>query len=341
MLQLLLERGQSYEDLASLLGTDAGEVRRRARAALAEVAGEDPDRDTGLTDYLLGQADPIARADVARHLGADPESHSLAAKLEAQLRLLAPKAELPTLPRAPRPTQKQGAPADAAPAGRGAAAPGSLSGGQRRLIAALLAGLAVVAVLVLVVAGAFDGGDGGSTSTAAENGSGSSGGDTAANTAAGGEVTKAVLRPLGDSDGRGVALFARVRKVPLIQVTAIGLDRLAEGEAYYVWLYKSDELVLRVGGFVVDGKGNAVAPLQVPAEAVALVANGTFDQIDVTLTADADYRAALNQARKEKTLPALTGTSVLRGEITGPLVGSIEQTSQAGSSDGASGGQGK
>lgn len=335
MLQLLLERGQSYEDLASLLGTDPGEVRGRARAALREIAGENPDRDIGLTDYLLGQADPIARADVARHLGTDPESHALAAKLEAQLRLLAPGAELPTLPRAPRPAQKQGSPASSAPPGRATAASGSLSGRQRRLIAALLAGLAVVAVLVLVVAGVFDGGGSGSTSTAADQGSGSADGGTAATTAAGGDVTKAVLRPLEGSDGRGVALFARVKKVPVIQVTTIGLDRLAKGEAYYVWLYKSDQLALRVGGFVVDKKGSAIAPLQVPAEAVALVGNGTFDQIDVTLTADADYRAALERAREQKSLPALTGTSVLRGEITGPLVGSIKTTS----SD-ASGGQG-
>jgi hypothetical protein len=328
MLQLLLERGQSYEDLASLLGAEIGEVRGRARAALAEIAGEDPDRDTGLTDYLVGQADPIARADVARHLGADPAAHALATKLEAQLRLLAPGAELPTLPREPRAQTER-----AAPASTGGGAPGSVSGRQRRLIAALLAGLAVVTVLVLLVAGVFDGGDSSSTSTAADNGSGSSGDGAPANTAAGGDVTRAVLSPVGGSPGRGVALFARVKKVPLIQVTTIGLDQLAKGEAYYVWLYKSDQLVLRVGGFVVDKKGNAVAPLQVPAQAVALVANGTFDQIDVTRTADADYRAALTRAREQKTLPALTGTSVLRGEITGPLVGSIKPATSGASGD--------
>ncbi|MGZ8667468.1 MAG: hypothetical protein ACXWZM_10215 [Solirubrobacterales bacterium] len=339
MLQLLLERGQSYEDLASMLGTDAAEVRERARTALREIGGEDPDRDAGLTDYLLGQADPIARADVARHLGSDPAAHALAGKLEAQLRLLAPGAELPSLPRAPRPAQKEGVRADAAAARKGAVVPGSLSGRQRRLIAALLAGLGVVAVLVLVVAGVFDGG-GGSTSTAADNGSGASEGGAAATTATGGDVTKAVLRPVGGSDGRGVALFARVKTVPVLQVTTVGLDPLADGQTYYVWLYKSDNLALRIGGFVVDRKGRAVTQLQVPTEAVALVANKTFDHIDVTLTADADYRAALDEAREQNTLPALTGTSVLRGEITGPLVGSIKQTGSAGSGAGGSGDQG-
>src|SRR5919106_6999104 len=102
MLQLLLERGQSYDDLASVLGVGVDEVRTRARAALTELAGgADPDAEVGLTDYLLGQADPIGRADAVRHLQADPESHRLATELRAQLRLLAPKGQLPELP-APR-----------------------------------------------------------------------------------------------------------------------------------------------------------------------------------------------------------------------------------------------
>ena len=77
-LQLLLERGQSYADLARLLGQDEAEVRARARAALTELGGADPDRNVGLTDYLLGQADPIGRADASRHLRDDPADHQLA-----------------------------------------------------------------------------------------------------------------------------------------------------------------------------------------------------------------------------------------------------------------------
>ena len=37
-----------------MLGTDAGEVRERARAALGELGGSPPDPE--LTDYLLGQS---------------------------------------------------------------------------------------------------------------------------------------------------------------------------------------------------------------------------------------------------------------------------------------------
>ncbi len=111
MLQLLLERGQSYADLASLLGVDEAEVRARARATLTELAGADPDRHVGLTDYLLGQADPIGRADAVRHLKDDPADLELATEVAQKIRLIAPDAELPRLPgeeRRPRPRRARG-----------------------------------------------------------------------------------------------------------------------------------------------------------------------------------------------------------------------------------------
>ncbi len=104
MLQLLLERDQSYEDIASLLGGSRDDVRRRARAALEELGGQDPDREVGLTDYILGQADPIGRADAARHLQSDPESLALAEELSTKLRLIAPAGD------APRPAAAQASP---------------------------------------------------------------------------------------------------------------------------------------------------------------------------------------------------------------------------------------
>jgi hypothetical protein len=111
MLQLLLERGQSYADLASLLGVNEAEVRARARAALTELAGADPDRNVGLTDYLLGQADPIGRADAVRHLKDDPADLDVAKEITQKIRLIAPEADLPRLPgeeRRPRPRRARG-----------------------------------------------------------------------------------------------------------------------------------------------------------------------------------------------------------------------------------------
>src|SRR3954467_1092795 len=98
MLQLLLEGGQGYDDIGSLLGIPPDEVRSRARAALTEIGGADPDAQVGLSDYLLGQADPIGRADAVRHLQGDPDANALAQRLAQNLRLLAPKAELPEIP---------------------------------------------------------------------------------------------------------------------------------------------------------------------------------------------------------------------------------------------------
>src|SRR5262245_24672460 len=98
MLQLLLEGGQSYEDIGSLLGIAPDEVRNRAHAALRDMAGTDLDSQVGLSEYLLGQADPIGRADAVRHLQSDPEANATAQRLVQQLKLLAPQAQLPEIP---------------------------------------------------------------------------------------------------------------------------------------------------------------------------------------------------------------------------------------------------
>ena len=337
MLQLLLERGQSYEDIGSLLGLGVDDVRARARSALTEMAGEDPDADVGLTDYLLGQADPIGRADAARHLQADPEANALAAKLEAQLRLLAPSAELPDLPQARAQRQPRAEPpgqtkkeTPAAVSGSGdAAAPAvgstSLDSRQRRLIAALLAGGVLVAVIVLIATGAFGGGGDQSSTT----GSGQ--------TAKTNKVTKALLLPVGGANGRAVALFGQVKGTPVIQLTAIGLDQPAKGEAYYAWLTNSQDLDLPIGGFPVDGKGRAVAQIKVPTQALELVANETFTSMQITRTNNSEYQAAVKAAAKQKTFPPLTGTSILSGEITGPIVGAAKATAATGQT-GATGG---
>src|SRR5688500_18251294 len=120
MLQLLLG-GQSYDDIASLLGISRDEVRSRARAGLTEIGGADPDAQVAVSDYLLGQADPIGRADAVRHLQGDSGANALASRLVTQLRLLVPAAELPEIPppkggrRTPAPSPGAGAPPPAAP----------------------------------------------------------------------------------------------------------------------------------------------------------------------------------------------------------------------------------
>src|SRR2546429_30996 len=183
LLQLLLERGQRYADLASLLGVDEAEVRTRARAALMELAGADPDRNVGLTDYLLGQADPIGRADAVRHLKDDPEDLALATELAQKLRLVAPQAELPRLPgeeRRPGPRRPRGRPlarlpipkrlrrrpaADAAPESAPSGPLTTLTRRQTQLMVGLGSGAVLLIVIVLAATGAFGGSSNDGTAT--------------------------------------------------------------------------------------------------------------------------------------------------------------------------------
>ena len=189
MLQLLLEGGQGYADIGSLLGISPEEVRSRARAALGEIGGADPDAQVPISDYLLGQADPIGRADAVRHLQSDPEANALAERLVAQLRLLAPKAQLPEIPAArggrraatPPPPVPPAAPqAPTATPGPPPAAPspgpggpsirerlgGALGGGgpsrrQSQIAVGVGAGALLIIVVVLAVSGVFGGSDDG------------------------------------------------------------------------------------------------------------------------------------------------------------------------------------
>lgn len=98
MLQLLLEGGETYEDLATLLGVSADEVRARAAAALDDLAASGLRTNGPLVDYLLGQADTDTQAIAEAELAGDNDELSRVRRLHARLRLLYPAARLPVLP---------------------------------------------------------------------------------------------------------------------------------------------------------------------------------------------------------------------------------------------------
>jgi hypothetical protein len=244
MLGLLLERGQSYADIAGLLGISEDEVRSRARAALTELGGADPDRNVGLTDYLLGQADPIGRADAVRHLRDDPADHELAERVNSELAELAPGAELPKLPGESRtaphlrgPRRRRPEPADDAPPKPRSA----LSPRQTRLFAALAAAAVIVAVIVAAVAGAFSGGGGSSSTTASVPSTNpTTGTGTGTTTTPGGNpqtLTPVPLKGVGGSPGSGLATFGlATANTPFLDVRTRGLTPAPSGDVYSVWL---------------------------------------------------------------------------------------------------------
>src|SRR4051812_9784186 len=74
-LQLLLKQGQTYDQLASLLGIGPDAVRGRAHSALGTLGGDtalsEPDR-SAVADYILGQQSG-PEADQTRALLSDSE----------------------------------------------------------------------------------------------------------------------------------------------------------------------------------------------------------------------------------------------------------------------------
>ena len=331
MLQLLLEGGQNYDDIASLLGVGGDEVRSRTRVALQEMGGADPDAQVALSDFLVGQADPIGRADAVRHLQNDPDANALAWRLISQLRLVAPRADLPEIP-APRggrrgvapppsPPAPSAPPTETTPAPGGQPAPQPVSAkesvfsrisgafrgiGSSERSAQIVAGLAGAGLLlivgVLAIAGVFGGDD-----------SGSDDGQTAS-TPADEDLTIVNLAPLGgDSAATGQAVFAQANDQPLLQINLSGLEQSPKDETYIVWLYNSDEIAFPLARDQVDQSGNLTGAAPVPSEILPLLSQ--FGCVDVSLASNSATQQALEQAVEGQTLPAHSGESILRGQI--------------------------
>lgn len=318
LLQLLLEGEQGYEDIGSLLGITPDEARSRARGALREIGGADPDSHVPLSDYLLGQADPIGRADAVRHLQADAADNELASRLVAQLRLIAPRAELPEIP---EPRGGRGAPAPASAPGSGRAEPGAAAEpsaprgvrgiSQSKRQSQLLVGLGALALLIVVgvlaIAGVFGGGD--------DDGEG----DTTASTstdAAGSDSNRAVVRlsPIdGASGASGEAVLAPAQNQAVLEINLSGLEPTGEGEIYVVWLYGNDASAFPIARDRVDDSGTLTGATPLGVESIALLAQ--LGCIDVSLASTGETERAIRQAVKGGSLPRYTGATALRGEI--------------------------
>lgn len=296
-LQLLLERGQGYSDLAELLGVDEDEVRERARAALTELGGADPDHNVGLTDYLLGEADPIGRADASRHLRQDPDDHALAALLSERLRALFPDAELPRLPGEPRRPRSTASGERAHPRERLALA---LGGAALLLVAAVLA----------VRAGVFDDNGGGDDSSAAS-----------ADTSGGDEGEQAVpvrLQPEPGSDAGGVVVFGlAATDDPFIEFQVRSLEPPTNETAYVLWFLARDG-----AGFPlptplpVQPDGTLSDRISVPAEIIAFAQQAR--SIAIALNDRAQLDREINRAvRSGQGTVEFPGGTVLSAPIRG------------------------
>jgi hypothetical protein len=200
------------------------------------------------------------------------------------------------------------------PAAKRAASPRAAVPAERRRFV-LIAGGALAIVAVVLAAVAIFGGSSDSGSSSASTAASGSEID-----AAEGKVTQAVLRAADGSDASGRAIFGRVGKEEIVlQVTAENLQPSEQGQSYTVWLYRTPKLSLRVGSVPVGESGRLGARFAIPAELLAYVASGAFNQVYVSRTGNAAYQREVAEAKKNKSLPRYTGETVLTGEITGPV----------------------
>jgi hypothetical protein len=222
------------------------------------------------------------------------------------------RAEFPENP-SPPPAEKRVAaepPAPAAPQPQRRAA--SLPPQRRRLLLFAAGALAIVAVVLILIAVLGEDSGGGAPTTA------QAGGEAAGSANA--KLTQAKLEPVDGGDAEGQAVFGRLKKKIILLVEAVGLDPTTKGSSYTVWLYKSPKLALRIGSVKVGKSGGLRAPFQLTPEIFGGVLGRVFNQIYISRTDDAEYARAVEVAEQQKKLPPYSGETVLRGEVTGPVI---------------------
>jgi hypothetical protein len=249
---------------------------------------------------------------------------------EALAALDAPPPEPPPPPPEPAPPAPSVEPAPAqapqAESAIGSAAPGPrrtrppLPPAERRRLVLFAGGaLGVVAIVLAAIALIGGNSDSGSedSSIAAATGEAAAVSD---------KVTQAVLTSPDGGEASGSAIFGRLGKEEIVlQVTAENLEPTESGETYTVWLYRTPKLTLRVGSVAVGEEGRLAARFPVPAELLAYVAGGAFNQIYISRTSNAAYQQEVARAKANKSLPRYTGETVLTGEITGPITKAAAQ----------------
>src|SRR5205085_10566488 len=94
VLQMVLQRGRSYDQIADMLSIDRAAVRQRALHALDALGPHTrvpPERRALITDYLLGQLPDRVAADTRDRLAESPPAPACAPPTASGPRSLAPR----------------------------------------------------------------------------------------------------------------------------------------------------------------------------------------------------------------------------------------------------------
>jgi len=333
IIELVVQRGQTYDELAGMLDISPARVRQLAREALIELAPVsarrvDDDRRGQLADYVLGQQLDAERIAAQAHLRRSEAGRAWTSSLIDSLAALYP-GEPPDIPEAeaePPPRRRERArprerdrvrdraarepPRERRPAReprrtreprRPARAPllspeAQAAVRRRRIAGLLLAGL-VVAGIVLGILLITGGDDKKKTAKAAP-----------AQTRIIGEL---LLKPVGSASrsNQGIAIVAQRSGQRPILIVQAKLAPSRQGQAYEVWLYNSRTDATAVGAQVTQPNGDYRGAGALPADITR------FRYIDVSLQVIPDDACQRNPTCLRRSTQH-SGNSVLRGRIS-------------------------
>jgi hypothetical protein len=311
VLQLVLGRGRSYDDIGTMLSIDRTAVRERAHSAV-DALGPDSELDAGrrglITDYLLGQLPPADAADVRSRLAERPDERAWARVVAGELVPLGADrlSEIPTAAGAPAPAAAAAPTAAAAPAAAaspspapapaGGGAPTSRGGGLTpggpisRRGGALLLGGGVLAIIAVILILALSGGGSSHHSATTASTPASAASTTAATTSSASATGTAkpiaqvnLTSPSGGKTPGGAAVVVRQGAQTGLVIRAVGLPANTKRDAYAVWL-SSPNGSSQILGFV----NPAVSSTGILQTAGVLPATASrFTQLLVTLETQA------------------------------------------------------
>jgi anti-sigma-K factor RskA len=282
IIELVLQRGKRYEELADLLRMPESRVRELARSALVSLSPVtarkvEEDWRGQLADYVLGQQSGPESTATKGHLRRSEAARAWTRSLLDSLDTLYQDG-MPSIPdaeravRERRPRRKEAAAEEVAP-GRELSPEATRALRRRRLMAAAAALLvaAAVAVLVWPVGILTDNEDGGGQAST-------------------------VPQPASRGVPAGIAVIAQRDSQRQVVVQAADLPPNRQREAYEVWLYNSPKDARSLGAQVTDQRGTFQGAGPLPSDF------RRFKFIDVS-------REPIDQNR------AHSGVSVLRGQV--------------------------
>jgi hypothetical protein len=333
IIDLVLQRGRSYDELATMLDIPGSRVRELARDALIQlspVSAErvESERRGQIADYVLRQQSGgeetatkalLRRSEAGRawtsslidsladmYDGDRPEIPEAEAEAPSRRRERERPRERERIrePRAERTPARERRPAreprqrEREPRRREQLSPDAQAAVRRRRIAAALLGALVLAgVVVGIIAIASGGGDGKKKSK------------TTAARAQTKLIGQLLLKPVNgaSSTNQGIAVIATQGNQPELIVQA-KLPPSKQGTAYGVWLYNSPTDNLSLGAQVTDQAGNYQGRGNLPSNL------SKYKYIDISLQPIPD-RACQSNPTCLKNAQKHSGTSVLRGKV--------------------------